>query len=73
MGKTRAKGKIKISAVTAISPTYSDAFTTQLKKQQQQFEALVGKVQAIVTTLQAQKCPGHILILPEEPFIGNEG
>ena len=47
VGKTKAKGKIKIAAATA-------AFTKQLKKQQQQFDALMGKVQAMVTTLQAQ-------------------
>ena len=42
--KTKSKGKIKIAAATASSPTYSDAFTKQLKKQQQQFDALMGKV-----------------------------
>ena len=49
VGKNKAKGKIKIAAATASSPTYSDAFAKQLKKQQQ-FDALMGKVQAMVTT-----------------------
>ena len=43
VGKTKAKGKIKIAAATASSPTYSDAFTKQLKKKQQQFDALMGR------------------------------
>ena len=73
VGKTKAKGKIKIAAATASSPTYSDAFAKQLKKQQQQFDDLMGKVQAMVTTTTVTKCPGHVLILPGEPFIENEG
>ena len=54
VGKNKAKGKIEIAAATASSPTYSDAFAKQLKKQQQQFDALMGKVKAMVTTLQSQ-------------------
>ena len=54
VGKAKAKGKIKIAAATASFPAYSDAFAKQLKKQQQQFDTLMGKVQAMVTTLQSQ-------------------
>ena len=55
VGKVKAKGKIKVAAATTTtsSPSYSDAFAKQLKKQQQQFDALMGKVQAMVTTLQS--------------------
>ena len=51
VGKVKAKGKIKSAAATTSSPSYSDAFSKQHKKQQQQFDALMGKVQAMVTTL----------------------
>ena len=49
------RGKVKVAAATTTSssPSYSDAFAKQLKKQQQQFDALMGKVQAMVTKLQS--------------------
>ena len=55
VGKVKPKGKINVAAATTTtsSPSYSDAFAKQLKKQQQQFDALMGKVQAMVTTLQS--------------------
>ena len=53
VGKAKSKGKVKIAAATVISSAQNDAFTKQLKRQQQQFDTLVGKVQAMVTTLQA--------------------
>ena len=55
MGKVKTKGKIEVAAATTTtsSPSYSDAFAKQLKKQQQQFDALMSKVQAMVTTLQS--------------------
>ena len=55
VGKIKPKGKVKVAAATttASSPSYSDAFAKQLKKQQQQFDALMGKVQAMVTILQS--------------------
>ena len=54
VGKIKPKGKVKVAAgtTTATSPSYNDAFAKQLKKQHQQFEALMGKVQAMLTTLQ---------------------
>ena len=74
MGKTKAKGKITIAASTDSSPTYSDAFAKQLTKQQQQFDALMGKVQAMVTTLQVTKWSRpHPHFCQGKPFIGNEG
>ena len=44
--KIKPKGKVKVAAATttASSPSYSDAFAKWLKKQQQQFAALMGKV-----------------------------
>ena len=55
VGKIKPKGKVKVAAATttASSPSYSDAFAKQPKKQQQQFDALMGKLQAMVTTLQS--------------------
>ena len=46
VGKIKPKGKVKVAAatITASSPSYGDAFAKQLKKQQQQFDALMGKV-----------------------------
>ena len=54
VGKAKPKGKVKIAAATAISSAQNDAFAKQLKRQQQQSDTLMGKVQAMVTTLQPQ-------------------
>ena len=53
VGKSKSKGKVKIAAATAISSTQNDALAKQLKRQQQHFDTLLGKVQAMVTTLQS--------------------
>ena len=56
MGKPKPKGKVKVAAATTSTPsppTYNDAFTRQLRQQQQQFDTLMSKVQAMVTTLQS--------------------
>ena len=49
------KGRLVAAATTSTpSPsTYNDAFSRQLRKQQQQFDTLMSKVQAMVTTLQS--------------------
>ena len=73
VGKTKAKGKIKIAAATASSPTYSDAFTKQLKKQQQQSDTLMGKVQATVTTLQALNSQATSSFHHGNPSLGMRG
>ena len=73
MGKTEAKGKTEIAAATASSPTYSDAFAKQLKKQQQQFDALMGKVQGMVTTLQAQNAEATSSSHQGSPSLGMRG
>ena len=73
VGKTKAKGKIKIAAATASSPTYSDAFAKQLKQQQQQFDALMGKVQAMVTTLQSQNVQATSSFCQGNPSLGMRG
>ena len=54
VGKAKSKGKVMTAAVTAISSAQNDAFAKQLKRQQQQFDTLMGKVHAMVTTLQSQ-------------------
>ena len=73
VGKTKPKGKIKIAAATASSPTYSDAFAKQLKKQQQQVDALMGKVQAMVTTLQSQNAQATSSFHQGNPSLGMRG
>ena len=50
-GKTKSKGKLKIAAAT-ISSTTNDALAKQSKRQQQQFDTLMGKVQTMITTVQ---------------------
>ena len=52
-GKSKIKGKLKVAAAT-IPSTQSDAFTKQLKRQQQQFDTLMGKWPSMITTLQLQ-------------------
>ena len=54
VGKAKSKGKVNIAAATTISSAQNDAFAKQLKRQQQQFDTLMGKVQAMVITLQSQ-------------------
>ena len=54
VGKAMSKGKVKIAAATTSSSAQNDAFAKQLKRKQQQFDTLMGKVQAMLTTLQSQ-------------------
>ena len=54
VGKAMSKGKVKIAAATASSSAQNDAFAKQLKRKQQQFDTLMAKVQAMLTTLQSQ-------------------
>ena len=73
VGKIKPKGKVKITAATttATSPsTYNDVFTKQLRKQQQQFEALMGKVQAMVNTLQPNNTQATSSFLKTGPQLG---
>ena len=51
-GKTKTKGKLKIAAAT-ISSNQNDALAKQLKRQQHQFDTLMGKVQSMIATLQS--------------------
>ena len=56
VGKSKPKGKVKLLLQLTSTPspsTYNEAFSRQLKKQQQQFDALMSKIQAIVNTLQS--------------------
>ena len=74
VGKVKPKGKINIAAATTTtsSHSYSDTFAKQLKKQQQQFEAIMGKVQAMVTTLQSHNAQATSSFC-QGPFIRDEG
>ena len=76
VGKSKPKGKVKVAATTttATSPsTYNDAFTKQLRKQQQQFDALMGKVQAMVTTLQSHNAQATSSFHKGGPSFGMRG
>ena len=53
VGKSKSKGKLKGAAAT-IPSTQSDEITKKLKKQQQQFDSLMGKMKTLVTNLQMQ-------------------
>ena len=73
MGKAKAKGKVKIAAATDSSSAHSDAFAKQLKRQQQQFDILMGKVQAMVTTLQSQNAQATSSFRQGNPSFGMKG
>ena len=75
VGRVKAKGKIKVAAATTTtsSPSYSDAFAKQLKKQQQQFDALMGNVQAMVTTLQSHNVQATSSFCQGNPSFGMRG
>ena len=76
VGKTKQRGKVKVAAATttATSPsTYNDVFAKQLRKQQQQFEALMGKVQTMVTTLQSHNAQATSSFQKRGPFTRGEG
>ena len=51
-GKTKTKGKLNIAAPT-IASIQNDTLAKQLKRQQQQFDTLMGKVQSMIATLQS--------------------
>ena len=76
VGKIKPKGKVKVAAATTTVPSPSscnDAFSKQLRKQQQQFDALMGKVQAMVTTLQSHNSQALSSFNKGGPFIWDEG
>ena len=54
-------------------PSYSDAFAKLLKKQQQQFDALMGKVQAMATTLQSHNAKATSSFCQGSPSFGMRG
>ena len=51
VGKSKSKGKVKIAAATTIPSSQNDPLAKTIKRQQQQFDTLMGKVQAMVTIL----------------------
>ena len=64
---------MKIAAATAISAAQNDAFAKQLKRQQQQFDTLMGKVQAMVTTLQSHNAQATTSFRQGNPSFGIRG
>ena len=73
MGKAKAEAKIKIAAATASASTHSSAFAKQLKRQHQQFDTLMGKVQAMVTTLHSQNAQATSSFHQGNPSFGMRG
>ena len=75
VGKSKPKGKVKVAAATtSTSPsTYNEAFSRQLRKQQQQFDTLMSKVQAMVTTLQSHNAKAASTFNKGGPSIGMRG
>ena len=76
VGKPRPKGKVKVAAATTSTPsslTYNEAFSRQLRKQQQQFDTLMSKVQAMVTTLQSHNSQAASTCSKGGPSIGMKG
>ena len=71
-GKSKIKGKLKVAATT-ISSTQSEALAKQLKRQQQQFETLMGKMQSMVATLQSQNAQASTTFRQENPSLGMRG
>ena len=76
VGKIKPKGKVKVAAATTTIPfpsSYNGAFSKQLRKQQQQFDALMGKVQAMVTTLQSHNAQAALTFNKGGPSFGMRG
>ena len=76
VGKIKPKGKVKVAAATTTIPSpssYNEAFSKQLRTQQQQFEALMGKVQAMVTTVQSHNAQAASTFNKGGPSIGMRG
>ena len=74
-GKSKPKGKVKVAAATTSTPspsTYNEAFSRQLKKQQQ-FDALMSKVQAMVNTLQSHNAKAASTFNKGDLSIGMRG
>ena len=76
VGKIKPTGKVKAAADTTTVPSpssYNDAFSKQLRKQQQQFDALMGKVQAMVTTLLSHNAQASSSFNKGGPSFGMRG
>ena len=73
VGKSKPKGKVKVAAATTSTPspsTYNEAFSRQLRKQQQQFDTLMSKVQAMVTALQSHNAKAASTFNKGGPLVG---
>ena len=71
-GKPKPKGKLKIAAAT-ISSTPNDASAKQLKRQQQQLDMLIGKVQSMITRLQTHTAQATSTFRQGNPSFGIRG
>ena len=68
-GKSKIKGKLK-AAVATIPSTQNDALAKQLKRQQQQFDTLMGKMQSMVATLQSENAQATTTFRQGNPSFG---
>ena len=73
VGKSKSKGKVKIAAATAIPSAQNDALAKQLKRQQQQFDTLMGKVKAMVTILQSHTAQATSSFRQKNPSFAMRG
>ena len=64
---------MKIAAGTAISSAQNDALGKQLKRQQQQFDTLMGKVQVMVPTSQSHTAQATSSFRQGNPSFGMRG
>ena len=71
-GKPKMKGKLKIAAAT-ISSTPNDTLAKQLKREQQQFDTLMGKMQSMITTLQSHTAQATPTFRQGNPSFGMRG
>ena len=73
VGKSKSKEKVKIAAATVIPSSQNDPLAKQLKRQQQQFDTLMGKVQAMVTTLHSHTAHATSSFRQGNPSFGMRG
>ena len=71
-GKSKIKEKLKVAAAT-ISSNQGGALAKQLKRQQQKFDALMGKMQFMITALQSQPVQATSTFRQGNPSFGMRG
>ena len=70
--KSKIKGKLKVAAATFPS-NQSDALAKQLKREQEQFDTLMGKMQSMIATSQLQTAQVSTTFGQGNPSFGMRG